>query len=214
VLSFDEESRYLAAARGRLRALAVIAMDTGLRPDSELFRLTWDDVELAPSPLARHGQIRIRAGKTSNAVRTLPLTPRARLAFAEQKTASRTHERWVFPGAGNSGHVVSVQQLHRRAVREAGLEDFPFYCWRHTFGTRCAESGMDRFTLAKLMGHSSPRITERYYVHVTEPHVSFGFDRFLDYQSAHLAAGEKKANRQIVMVPEPDTAGTETGASA
>jgi hypothetical protein len=30
---------------------------------------------------------------------------------------------------------------------------------------------MDRHTLAKLMGHSSPRITEKYYIHVTEPHI-------------------------------------------
>jgi hypothetical protein len=31
---------------------------------------------------------------------------------------------------------------------------------------------MDRHTLAKLMGHSSPRITEKYDIHVTEPHIS------------------------------------------
>jgi len=48
-------------------------------------------------------------------------------------------------------------------------------CWRHTFGMRCAESGMDKFMLARLMGHSSPRVAERYYIHVSEPHVN---DRF------------------------------------
>jgi integrase len=62
-------------------------------------------------------------------------------------------------------------------------------CWRHTFGTRCAESGMDRHTLAKLMGHSSPRITEKYYIHVTEPHLSSGFDRFMAYQAKRLGTG-------------------------
>ncbi len=49
-----------------------------------------------------------------------------------------------------------------QAIRDAGLKPFEFYCWRHTFGTRCAESGMDKFTLARLMGHSSPRVAERY----------------------------------------------------
>lgn len=45
---------------------------------------------------------------------------------------------------------------------------------------------MDRHTLAKLMGHSSPRITEKYYIHVTEPHISSGFERFMAYQAKHL----------------------------
>jgi integrase len=62
-------------------------------------------------------------------------------------------------------------------------DPFEFYCWRHTFGTRCAESGMDKFTLARLMGHSSPRVAERYYVHVTESHVTAGFERFLEYHA-------------------------------
>ena len=42
-----------------------------------------------------------------------------------------------FPAPGNSGHMVSIQKSHLRAIRTAGLERFPFYCWRHTFGTRC-----------------------------------------------------------------------------
>ncbi len=96
--------------------------------------------------------------------------------------------RWVFPGPGNSGHLVSVQKSHLRAVNKAGLERFPFYCWRHTFGTRCAESGMDRNTLAKLMGHSSPRITEKYYIHVTEPHTSSGFERFMAHQAKRMSS--------------------------
>jgi integrase len=83
--------------------------------------------------------------------------------------------------------MVSIQKSHLRAIRKAGLGRFPFYCWRHTFGTRCAESGMDRHTLAKLMGHSSPRITEKYYIHVTEPHISSGFERFMAYQAKRLA---------------------------
>jgi len=63
-------------------------------------------------------------------------------------------------------------------------------CWRHTFGTRCVESGMDRHTLAKLMGHSSPRISERYYIHVTEPHISAAFECFISYQAKWLGTNQ------------------------
>jgi len=78
------------------------------------------------------------------------------------------------------------EPAHKRAIRKAKLvgdgklDPFEFYCWRHTFGTRCADSGMDKFSLARLMGHSSPRVGERYYVHVTERHVTAGFGKFAD----------------------------------
>jgi integrase len=183
VVSHNEERAYLASAGRNLRLLAILAADTGLRPNSELFCLEWKAVDLTGSAQTPFGSIRIVGGKTSNAVRILPLTPRGRDVLMEQKCRN-LHQRWVFPGSGNSGHIVTVQQSHHKALKRARLEPFEFYCWRHTFGTRCAESGMDRFTLAKLMGHSSPRITERYYIHVTEPHVALGFERFIAYQAS------------------------------
>jgi len=92
---------------------------------------------------------------------------------------------------------MSVQHPHERAIEKvklpngAKLEPFEFYCWRHTFGTRCAESGMDKFTLARLMGHSSPSVAEKYYIHITERHVVTGATRFHEYL----------AERQIESVP-------------
>ena len=74
-------------------------------------------------------------------------------------------------------------------MKDAKLEPFEFYCWRHTFGTRAAQSGMDRFSLARLMGHSSPAVAARYYVHVTETHVAAGFGKFVEYQTRNVAEG-------------------------
>ncbi len=55
---------------------------------------------------------------------------------------------------------------------------------------------MDKFTLARLMGHSSPRVAERYYIHVTEPHVMTGFDRFVAYHTSKLFdLGQKETDR-------------------
>ncbi len=77
----------------------------------------------------------------------------------------------------------------KRAIEDAKLPSFEFYCWRHTFGTRAAQSGMDRFTLARLMGHSSPSVAARYYIHVTETHVAAGFGKFVEYQTRNVAEG-------------------------
>ncbi len=189
VISFEEEQKYLAAAGPNLRSLTILAVDTGMRPHSELFCLEWHRVQLESSGFMPNGYMKVKEGKTKSAERILPLTPRAREVLLTLRTDPR-RKRWLFPGPGNSGHLTSIQKSHLRAIRKVELERFPFYSWRHTFGTRCAESGMDRHTLAKLMGHSSPRITEKYYIHVTEPHISSGFERFMAYQAKRIAQNQ------------------------
>jgi integrase len=194
VLSFKEEGLYLAKASANLRDAAILAVDTGMRPNSELFPLKWADVDLtvrAESPL---GVIHVRQGKSDAAQRSIPLTPRAAELLARRKREAEAEAKpkqsaFVFPGAGNSGHSVSMQHPHTKAITDAGMESFEFYCWRHTFGTRAAQSGMDRFTLARLMGHSSPSVAARYYIHVTETHVAAGFGKFVEYQTVNIAKG-------------------------
>ena len=42
-------------------------------------------------------------------------------------------------------------------------------CARHTFATRCAEGGLPLPFLQKILGHSTPTITARYYVSPVAP---------------------------------------------
>jgi integrase len=196
VISFAEEAKYLSVASRTLRDAATLAADTGLRPNSELFPLLWSNVHLDKTHDAPQGFIHVSEGKTDAATRNIPLTPRTREMLLT-RTDLVKGAKYVFPGTGNSGHLVTVQHAHETAIRESGLEPFEFYCWRHTFGTRCAESGMDKFTLARLMGHSSPRVAERYYVHVTEPHVMIGFGRFLEYHANRLVDAIPKQTHRL-----------------
>jgi hypothetical protein len=64
VISFEEEQKYMAAAGPNLRALTILAVDTGMRPNSELFPLEWTHVQLDVSELMPNGYIRVRGGKT------------------------------------------------------------------------------------------------------------------------------------------------------
>jgi integrase len=192
VLSFAEEAKYLAKASDNLRDATILAVDTGMRPNSELFPLKWSDVDLKARTECPHGVIHVRQGKTESAQRSVPLTPRATEVLQRRKRLAEAKAKqspFVFPGAGISGHVTSLQHPHDAAIKDAELESFEFYCWRHTFGTRAAQSGMDRFTLARLMGHSSPSVAARYYVHVTETHVAAGFGKFVEYQTRNVAEG-------------------------
>ncbi len=194
VLSFEEEAKYLAKASGNLRDAAILAVDTGMRPNSELFPLKWADVDLTARDESPNGVIHVRQGKTDSAQRSLPLTPRAAEVLQRRKRlAEGKASPYVFAGAGIGGYITSVQHPHKAAIEASGLETFEFYCWRHTFGTRASQSGMDRFTLARLMGHSSPAVAARYYIHVTETHVAAGFGKFVEYQTKNVAEGLAKA---------------------
>jgi integrase len=206
VISFAEELLYLSRATQTVKDAAMLAVDTGMRPNSELFPLEWTNVHLEGTQDAPEGFLHVRQGKTDSAVRNIPLTPRTRqmllgrreLMVGPKDALRRCGDlRFVFPGSGESGHLVTVQHAHEKTMEESELSPFEFYCWRHTFGTRCAESGMDKFTLARLMGHSSPRVAERYYVHVTEPHVMTGFGRFVNYQNAGFVNAVKQQSEAV-----------------
>ena len=51
---------------------------------------------------------------------------------------------------------------------KTGIEKISMHTLRHTFATRCIESGMKPKTLQKILGHANISMTMDLYVHVTE----------------------------------------------
>ena len=60
-------------------------------------------------------------------------------------------------GSAKNQHLAAL-----KAVKQAGLKLFPPYTLRHSALTRLAEAGCDPFTLARIAGHSTITITQRY----------------------------------------------------
>ena len=59
----------------------------------------------------------------------------------------------------------TLQYFFKKKLKESNLDDMNFHALRHTFATRCIESGMDAKTLSEILGHSDVNITLRTYVH-------------------------------------------------
>ena len=132
-----------------LKVLLPFLIDTGLRDMSEAMMLCWEHVNLT-------GSIFVARGKTKNARRTVPLTPRARKILEtlhEQKNGER-----VF---ALSASTVSHQFL---ALRDAMSlpDDCVLHSCRHTFCTRLGTAGVSAFQIMRLAGHSSVAISQRY----------------------------------------------------
>jgi integrase len=175
VVAPEEEARYLAAAAEPLASIAAVLADTGLRPD-ECFRLRWEYVNWVNG---RHGSFLVTHGKTAAARRMLPMTPRVRAILeARWLEAGQPREGWVWPTGTRSGHLesTSIEKQHLRALRLAGVRPFVLYSLRHTFLTRLGASGCDAWTLARIAGHSSVRISTR-YVHPGEDAVLSAMSR-------------------------------------
>jgi site-specific recombinase XerD len=67
---------------------------------------------------------------------------------------------WMKRASKVSGTEMSFLARHSAVVMR--FEKFEPYCLRHNALTRLAEAGCDAFTLAKIAGHSSITITQKY----------------------------------------------------
>jgi integrase len=68
---------------------------------------------------------------------------------------------------------VSPAQLSMRFIRactDAGVEDFSFHDLRHTYASHLRMNGADLHDIQKMLGHSDPRMTNR-YAHLSNEHL-------------------------------------------
>jgi integrase len=186
VVTPEEEASYLAVAPQPLASIMTVLIDTGLRPD-ECFRLQWESITWTSG---RHGTLFVSHGKTPAARRLLPITRRVRdvLEF-HWEAAGKPSEGWLWPAATKSSHIESssLKKKHARVFATIATEaktgirravrPFVLYSLRHTFLTRLGESGCDVWTLARIAGHSSIRMSAR-YVHPSTDAVLNAMARF------------------------------------
>ncbi len=135
--------------------LVVIAVDSGLR-QAEQFGLTWTQVTFD------HGGwfsiIKAKGDKS----RTVPMTPRV-LEIMRRRFDERTNE-FVFSntkGQPMDGSWFFNKRL-KPALAVAKIDGILWHTLRHTTGSRMALAGESLQKIAKILGHSQTRTTERY----------------------------------------------------
>jgi len=173
VLTPEEEKLYLMAATQPLQDIAIIILETGMRPE-EVYRVRRENVFLNASYLFNP------FGKTKAARRKVPLSEPA-LAVLSRRVEKAKGD-YLFPGripgektkkereaAIPKTPIVKVNAAHTAAVTRSGVVPFRLYDLRHTWATRSAMAGVDLVTLAAMLGHSRIQMVLR-YAHPTEQH--------------------------------------------
>jgi integrase len=170
VLTDVEWEQYIAECPQPWRDAATVIRGTGMRP-GEVFPLRWENIYLN----GNGGLIQVTEGKTRAARRMLPMVPAVYAALkARHEESGKPEQGWVFPSASREGHFNkdTAKDQHRKAIDKANekakkagtreLAPFEPYILRHTALTQLAQAGCDAFTLARIAGHSSITITQRY----------------------------------------------------
>ena len=138
----------------RLRLLVLIAVTTGMRV-SEIFGLCWSDVMYGERLLA------VRAKLKGGKMRYVPMLPE--LAEELRRFPVVINEARILPPkAGATSGRQRVEGSFEDLLERAAIHDFRFHDLRHTFASWYMMHGGDLYELAKILGHSNIKMTERY----------------------------------------------------
>ena len=135
-----------------LEPLVLILLNTGLR-FGEATQLRHSEINLRDRLITVAGE-----GAKSGRTRVIPMNLEAHRILSSLKGAPGDR---IFPGGG--GNRLTTIKKSWTALREAAaISGFRLHDLRHTFASRVKRGGADLYAVQRLLGHSSPMMTQRY----------------------------------------------------
>ncbi len=176
VLSPEQMGAYLEAAQRReLLPMFYLELVSGLRK-GELVALRWDDLDIQSRTISvcrqyvrnPDGSLELTRPKTENSVRLVSI-PQVAVDLLIQEHDRHPDNPYLFPSplTGEMYHPDSVVNLHKKILKDAGLEHLRFHDLRHTFATTALQNGVDVKTVSSMLGHFDAGFTLRTYTHAT-----------------------------------------------
>jgi integrase len=156
-LPLEDVPKIMDAAKGTRLYLPVLAgLYTGMRAQ-EVYRLEWQDIDFRNNSITvkRGGEVITKSKKE----RTIPLPDKLKSYLLPiKKEAGRcfdsTNHKHAFP----------------KIAEAAKLKNVTFQYFRHTYASHLIMNGVDLYTVSQLLGHSSVKVTEKHYAHLTKDH--------------------------------------------
>lgn len=158
------------AADERLRTFVTIAAHTGLRI-AEIMNLRWADVNYKTKTIS---VMRGKGGKSRPAILTPTLAKQLKAWKVEQTRLRLAASWWSAEGdwiitsdIGTRMDEHNFRKNHFNPLRDAVAPGVTPHGLRHAFATIGLEEGVPMRVISEQLGHSSTRITEDTYSHVT-----------------------------------------------
>lgn len=144
----------IAAYNLAQRMIVLTALTTGMRA-SEVFGLRWPDV------MYGEGLLAVRAKLKGGKMRYVPLLPEV-AGELKRYPVVISDDRVFPPRKGAYGNRRRLEGSFEDLLRRAKISNFRFHDLRHTFASWYMMNGGDLYELAKILGHSNIKMTERY----------------------------------------------------
>ena len=205
-LTVEEQHRLLDAARNYPRPImfsVVFTLYTGCRK-GEVLGLQWKNVFFEENRIHigqqfnrhydmdsngnRRSVLEVTSPKTKQSVRDIYICDSFAKEFYEYKQRMiewkkqnrfpHSEEDFVFVGVKNLPIEPRVfYKYYEEVLENAGIEEADFHTLRHTFTTRCIESGMDILMVAKTLGHANVAMTLNQYSHLLPKHMKASMEK-------------------------------------
>ena len=143
-----------------LEPLILLLLNTGMR-FGEATQLRHADLHLSDRLITvRGGAGTATAGEGAKSGRTrvIPMNLEAHRILSALKGSP---DAYVFPSDGGA-RLTTVKKSWGAVLEVAKIEGFRLHDLRHTFASRVKRGGADLYTVQRLLGHSSPFMTQRY----------------------------------------------------
>ena len=176
ILPPEDMKTYLNAAEARgLLPMFYLELVSGLRK-GELVALRWDDLDTQNRTISvskqyiknPNGELTLSRPKTETSVRQVSI-PQTAVDLLIQEHEKHPDNPYLFPSpvTGEMYYPDSVVNLHKKILKDAGLEYIRFHDLRHTFATTALQNGVDIKTVSSMLGHYDAGFTLRTYTHAT-----------------------------------------------
>ena len=164
-LNHAEQTEFLRAIENsRYKWLMLFYLHTGVRR-TEALTLEWRDIDYTGRVIL------IRGTKTEGSCRYIPLTEEVGAILEGQKLQNKKERKARMQGKYHKAPETIVFPF----AKEQTSREFKRLCpahhlhdLRHTFITRCAESGVNVTVCQQIVGHSTADMTLNVYTHVMD----------------------------------------------
>ena len=209
-LTTEEQKQFLQAVKGEIyENIFMIALYTGMRI-GEILALTPDDIDLDNNiisinkTLTKNKDGKYILGKTTktyNSCREIPITMlfKSNLEDALNNFISNKNNLIFTHSNGNIIAPSSINTAFKKICKNANIHCIIHktrrdkkiinlktstcntHMLRHTFATRCIESGMSAPVLQKLLGHKNIKTTINTYTSVFDKFRNDEMDKYINY---------------------------------
>jgi len=168
---------YLAEHLQVYRDMYVVGLVTGLRL-GDVLGLRWSMIDV-------NQRVLIVVNTKANRVLRLPMHSGLLPIFERQRAAAPDSETiW--------GKLLTVSYVSKRFLaerRRAHVEHASFHTLRKTFASWLVKSGAAIFDVQKLLGHSTPMLTSKYYAHLQPDALGAQVEMLMPLTGSFVAAG-------------------------